>query len=485
MLYASLWLCLVAAEPDTRAVDGLVASALEAWGVPGAAVVVVHGDETAILKGYGRRALGKPEPITPATIFPLASCSKAFTTTLLAMLADDGQLDWDDPVRKHLPDFTLPDPHADALLTMRDLLCHRSGIGGHDLLWYRAAWGIDETVKRVQLLPLSYPFRSGYRYSSIPFLVAGKAIEKRTGERWEKLVKSRICEPLGLAGVSLTTTAIPADANRAAGHRLGKRGKLESMAEYVIDEPNPSGSVNATAADMASWLKFHLARGVGPDGKRIVSVKNLTETHTPQNLIPMRGSARSMNPDTVQLAYGMGWIIQDYRGKKVISHGGMIDGFRVQITFLPEEELGIAVLCNLHETRMTQALTNSLIDRFAGLKARDWNAYYRKVVDEEAAERRRGIIVRDKARNPDAKMSLALACYAGKYDHPAFGAATVAETSSKLTLTYGKFVCPLDHFEHNTFRVAEGFFEEQLVLFGVENGKVAQLRFQGQEFRRK
>ena len=180
MFYPSLWLCLVAAEPDTRAVDGLVAAALKAWSVPGTAVVVVRGEETAILKGYGRRALGKPEPVTPATVFPLASCSKAFTTTLLAMLADDGQIGWDDPVRKHFPGFQLPDPHADALLTMRDLLCHRSGIGGHDLLWYRATWGIDDIVKRVQLLPLDYPFRGGYRYSSIPFLVAGRAMEKRT-----------------------------------------------------------------------------------------------------------------------------------------------------------------------------------------------------------------------------------------------------------------------------------------------------------------
>ena len=256
------------------------------------------------------------------------------------------------------------------------------------------------------------------------------------------------------------------------------------MPTYVIEKPNPSGSVNATAADIASWLKFHLARGVGPDGKRIVSVKNLTETHTPQNLIPMRGSATSMNPDTVQLAYGMGWLIQDYRGKKVISHGGMIDGFRVQITFLPDEGLGVAVFCNLHETRMTQALSNSLVDLFVGLEAKDWNAYYRKVVDEEAAERKRDLAARNMARDPDARMSLAVACYAGKYEHPAFGTATVTEMAGKLTLTYGKFVCPLEHFEKDTFRVVEGFFEEQLVTFAVENGIAVRVRFQGHEFMR-
>ena len=247
---------LVAAEPDTRAVDGLVAAALKAWDVPGAAVVVVRGEDTLVLKGYGSRRLGNPDAVTPDTIFPLASCSKAFTTTLLAMLADDGLFGWDDPVRKHLPDFKLPDPNANALLTMRDLLCHRSGIGGHDLLWYRASWGIDEVVKRVQLLPLDYPFRGGYRYSSIPLLVAGRAIEKRTGEKWEKLVRTRITDPLGMAGVTFTTTAIPSDADRAEGHRLNKGGKLEAMAVYPIEEPNPSGSVNATRATSPRGSSF-------------------------------------------------------------------------------------------------------------------------------------------------------------------------------------------------------------------------------------
>jgi CubicO group peptidase (beta-lactamase class C family) len=401
------------------------------------------------------------------------------------MLADDGLVGWDDPVNKHLPGFKLPDPHADALLTMRDLLSHRSGVGGHDLLWYRAPWEIDEIVRRVQLLPLEYPFRGGYRYSSIPFLVAGKAIEKRTGEKWEGLVRTRICDPLGMSGVSFTTSAIPVDADRAGGHRLGKTGKVEAMVGYAIEEPNPSGSVNASARDIAAWLKFHLAKGVGPDGKRLVSVKNLTETHTPQNLIPMRGSAKTMNPETVQLAYGLAWLVYDYRGKKVVSHGGMIDGFRVQITFLPDEDLGVAVLCNLHETRMTQALTSSLVDLFSGLEAKDWNAFYRKLVDDETAKRKRDLAVRNKSRDPDAKMSLPVVDYAGTYEHPAYGPARVSTAANKLTLRYGNFTCPLEHFEKDTFRITEGFFVEQLVTFSVEKASAVRVKFQGWDFGRK
>lgn len=481
-----LWLCLLHLEPLGAAeVDKMAVDALQVWDVPGLALVVVKDDETLVLKGYGKREQGKPAPITPDTIFPLASCTKAFTSTLLAILADDEAMGWDDPVRKHLPAFKLSDPNADALLTMRDLLCHRCGIGGHDLLWYRVPWNIDEIVKRAQRLPLDYPFRGGYRYSSIPVLVAGRAIEKRTGKRWEDLVRERICEPLGMTGITFTTTAIPRDADRASGHRTGKNGKVENAPVYEIQEPNPSGSVNATARDLSAWLKFHLAQGVGPDGRRLVSMKNLGETHTPQNMIRMEGTARLLNPDSVQLTYGMGWLIYDYRGKKVLSHGGLIDGFKVQLTLVPEDHLAFAVLCNLHDSRMTAALTNSLIDLYCKLPARDWNAYYLKIVNEEAVGRKKAIEKRNAARDTNLKASIPLSGFAGEYQHPAYGAATVTEMNGKLNLAFSTFTIPLEHFEGNTFRVSDGLFEEQLIPFTVSGERSLALKFAGQEFTRK
>jgi CubicO group peptidase (beta-lactamase class C family) len=470
-------------EPDPAAARKLAADALKAWEVPGAVVVVVRGDDTLLLEGFGRRALADPAKVTPDTVFPLASCTKAFTTTLLAMLADDGVMDWDDPVRKHLPTFKLSDPNADALLTVRDLLCHRTGIAGHDLLWYRAPWDIDVVLKRAQSLPLEYPFRGGFRYSSIPVMVAGRAIEKRTGQKWEKLVRTRICEPLGMTGVAFSTGDIPKD-ERAAGHQL-KGGKVESMPVWELREPNPSGSVFATGRDVAAWLQFHLASGLGPDGKRLVSIKNLNETKTPHNVVRREGSVKVLNPDTVQISHALGWLVYDHRGKKVVSHGGMYDGFRVQLTMLPDEKLGIAVLCNLHDTRMNAALTNSLIDLYADLPAKDWNEYFRKVVDDETAERKDQIAARNKARDPTKKPTLALAGYAGEYAHPAYGTATIRTNGDKLTLTWSSFECELEHFEEDTFRVTAGFFEDQLVSVTVADGKATGLKFAGQEFRRK
>ena len=283
-------------DPKPEAIDAIAAAALKAFQVPGAAIVVVRGDQTLILKGYGRRSLDGNDPVTPDTVFPLASCTKQFTTTLLAMLVDDGTLDWDDPVKKHFPAFKLSDPNANALLTVRDLVSHRTGLAGHDLLWYRAPWNIDHTLKQVPKLPLDYPFRGGYRYSSIPFMAAGRVAEVCGKEKWEKLVRERICEPLEMKGVTFTTTDIPKDADRARGHKLNKAGKVERMATYEMKEPNPSGSMNATARDLVMWLQFQVSDGVAPSGKRLISSKPLLETRTGQNIIRLEGSVEGALP---------------------------------------------------------------------------------------------------------------------------------------------------------------------------------------------
>ncbi|WP_439624819.1 serine hydrolase [Gemmata sp.] len=475
----------VAAEPDPAAAEKIVADALRAWQVPGAAVVVVRGDDTLLLKGFGVREARKADKVTPDTVFPLASCSKAFTSALIAMLVDDEALAWDDRVSKHLPGFALSDPNANALLTVRDLLSHRTGIGGHDLLWYRAPWGIDETLRRAKALPLDYPFRSGFAYTSVPVLAAGRYAEKRTGKKWEELVAARVCEPLGMTGVSFTTKGIPKDAERSFGHKLEKDGKPVVVPWYEITEPNPAGSVNATARDLAAWLKFHLSDGINPNGTRIVSVKNLDETKAPHTPVRLDGLAKALNPDTAQLSYCMGWLCYDHRGKKVLSHGGMIDGFRVQVTLVPGENLGVAVLANLQETRMNAAVTNALVDLYCDLEARDWNAFFRKVADQEAADRRAALEVRDASRKPDAKPSLPLANYAGEYANPAYGTLTVSCAGGKLALKWSSFACPLEQFEADTFRVTSGFFEDRLVTFTAAEGKATGVRFADQEFKKK
>ena len=474
-----------AADVEPAVVDQLAADALRAWDVPGAAVVVVRGEHVHVLKGYGRAHLGRPGEITPDTPFPLASCTKAFTSAVIATLVDEGEMRWDDPVRTHLPTFHLSDPHADALVSLRDLLTHRTGLAQHDLLWYRAPWGLDESVERAGRLPLDYPFRGGYAYSSLMYIAAGRAAERRAGRSWDDLVRTRLTDPLGMTGVRLTTKDVPADA-RPGGHRRGKDGKPEPMPWYEFPDPNPAGSMVATPRDLAAWLRFHLAGGKTAAERRLVSERNLLETRTPQNVVRLEGNARRMNPDTVQMSYAMGWVVYDHRGKHVVAHGGIIDGFRLVFALLPAEKLGFAVVANLHESRMPQALVNTLIDRYCGLPERDWNALFLKFQADDDAAAKAAVEARNKARNPNLKPTLAAEGYAGTYHHPAYGTAKVTAADGKMVLEWSTFRCPLEHFEGDVFRVTDGFFEDRPAEFAAKAGQpAAALAFAGVVFERK
>jgi CubicO group peptidase (beta-lactamase class C family) len=462
------------AKPDSAIVDAAIRDALKAWGVPGASVAVVRNGEVIYLKGHGVREAGSDRPMTPDTIFPLASCTKAFTTTVMAMLVDEGKMSWDDPVRKHLDWFHLSDPLADRDVRLRDLVTHRTGVRSHDLLWYRSPLKQEELVRRVGLLPLDQPFRTTFQYQSTMFTAAGLAAGAAAKTTWADLVRQRLLVPLEMTGASLTTTEAEKTADRAMPHRPGSDGKPDVIAWYPQETPDPAGSLNASARDLTKWLIFHLDEG-RYRGKRLVSAEALHETHTPQIVLPADGINRDLNPETHQSSYGMAWRIQDYRRTLLLSHAGAIDGFRAQIILLPREKVGIALLCNMNQSRINLALGNTLIDLFLGLPKRDWNAYFLDVVKKERAEAAARIKKRLGQRDPNAKPSLPLAAYVGSYEHPAYGQARVTAEDGSLVLRWSSFRWPLEHVQHDTFLVREDAFGEADVTFSTEAAKVVSM----------
>ena len=473
-----------AQEATPADLDAAVREALRVWEVPGAAVVVVRGDTLMHLKGYGRRELGRIAPITADTVFPLASCTKAFTAVGLAIAVDDGKFTWDDPVRKHLPDFQLFDKNATELVTLRDLVCHRTGVGGHDLLWYRTPWGQTESIRRISRIPPSGPFRATFAYQSVMFMAAGQAAGKYYLGGWAGLTRERILVPLGMTATTLSEPDPAKSGDRAAGHRKARDGTIGRTPEYPMPEPNPAGSVHTTARDVGKWLQFQLGDGTNIRGKRVVSQAGLRETHTPQTIIPLEGPARAMNPHTHFLTYAMGWVAQDYRGVKVQSHAGWIDGFRVQLTLIPEKKIGFALLANLHGTRMNLALSNRFIDLLMNFPETDWNAHYGGLdrADEAAAER--GRRDRDAGRKPDEKPSLPLAAFVGEYEHPAYGTCKVTLDKGQLRWEWSSFAKELEPYRGDVFEIHDEVLRDPLVAFTVERERVATLRALDVEFRK-
>ena len=214
---------------DATAVDRIVQEALKAWDVPGVAVAIVRDDNVVYLKGHGVRELGHKDPVTPDTLFPIASCTKSFTTTAMAMLVDEGKMGWDDPVRKHLDYFHLYDPLADANVTLRDLVTHRTGVRGHELLWYRSPWTPEEVVRKMALVKPDRPFRSSFQYQSTMFTAAGLAVGKAAKTSWADFVQRRMLDPLDMKATTLTTAAAEKVPDHASPHRPGSRGELETI----------------------------------------------------------------------------------------------------------------------------------------------------------------------------------------------------------------------------------------------------------------
>ena len=478
---------LPAATPDAEKFDRLVADALKVWDVPGAAVVIVTPDGLVHLKGYGVREVGGM-PVTPDTAFPLASCTKAFTTALVARLADAGRLSWDDPVRKHLPDFHLSDPAADALVTLRDLAAHRTGVGPHDLFWYRSPWSQEEMVRRAGKLRLSRPFRTAMQYQSVMYIALGQAAAKAGGKPWAELISKQVFEPLEMKDATLTTTAAFKQSDRASGHKPGADGKLAVVPWYEQPEANPAGSVNASARDLAAWLRFQLSGGRHGD-TQLVSEAALRETQSPQTVIRMGDDAHALSPESQQTSYGLAWVVQDYRGRLQVQHAGMIDGFRAHVTLLPKDGYAFAILANREGTRMNLALSNALTDLLLGLPSRDWNKYLLGVqADAEEATRVQARQA-DLARQRDPrKPSVPEEKLAGDYEEPAYGTAIIRAGKDGLVWEWGNWKLRLEHFNGNSFRFrapANPYLDGMSVRFAIEGTIVRGFNLDGLVFERK
>lgn len=481
---------LPASEPapskpiDEKVIDAVIQKALKDFDAPGVAVAVVRDEKVVYLKGAGVRQLGGDAPVTPDTLFAIASCSKAFTATAVAMLVDEGKAQWDDPVRKHLPSFRLSDPLADRDVTLRDLLCHRTGLARHDWLRKRAPWGPEETIRRLAHLKPSTSFRSTYEYNNLAFLSAGHALATLDKRPFADCLRQRLFEPLGMRGVMMSGADAEKAADRAAPHLKNVYGKVAVIPRY-LQLADGAGGINASARDLTGWLRFQLSPGV-IDGKRLVAESALKETHTPQIVIRREGQMATSHPDGVatQVSYGLGWFIHDHHGHEVHSHGGSIDGFRARCVLVPRARTGFVVLTNLGGWSLPEAVSNNLLDLLLGAPPRDWNAHFLAAGRRQEAQDADKKSKRQATRRTGTKPSLELAAYTGSYQDPAYGEARVLLEGNSLRLHWSSLKLPLEHFHFDTFSAEDrGVRLESEVVFRLgADGKVAGMGFLGQDF---
>jgi len=432
---------------DRSAIDSIARAAIEAWGMPGLAVAVVSGDET-YTQGYGVREIGKDDLVTPETLFAVGSITKSFTTASMAMLIDEGKMSWDDHPRRHIPHFKLLDPLADANVTLRDMVAHRTGLARHDALWYRSLWSTDELLVKVGLLPPAFSFRSTYQYNNLLYMAAGRAVEAASGITWEQFVKTRIFEPLGMSRSILSTNDLESSGNYCTPHAK-KDEEIIAIPWCNLDNVGACGSLNSCASDIAQWVRFHLGDGTW-EGKQLISKRNLDEMHSAQMVIPIDENMRKLAGTTIQ-SYCLGWNLLNYRGHTLVLHGGAIDGFNASVVIVPEKNVGIAVLSNLSNDMAVWSVRNGIIDHLLDLQSLDWSREL-AAIQKEARDKEKTAEEERKAKRVEGTSpSKELADYAGIYEDAAYGQAKVTIEDGVLTFTWNNHLAKLEHFHFDTF----------------------------------
>jgi CubicO group peptidase (beta-lactamase class C family) len=447
--------------------DRYVARVLETFQVPGIALAVVKDGKVLAAKGYGVRTLGERAPVDSRTLFGIASNTKAFTATALALLVEEGKLEWDAPVIRYLPDFALYDPYVTRELTVRDLLVHRSGLGlgAGDLLWWpESNHSRKEIVRRLRFIQPATSFRSAYAYDNVLYTVAGEVIEAVSGESWEEFVASRILQKVGMTGSDVrhsaagtgghATGANTAGANTATTHAVVD-GRLRAVAPFTSDAVNPAGGIMSNAEDMATWVMVQLDSGRVADGSRLFSPATTRQLWTLVTPMPIGNAIpglEHLRPDFN--GYALGFTTRDYRGAKMLSHTGGLPGYVSMVSMIPELRLGIVVLTNQESGAAFQAITYRLLDHFLGAAPIDYPSAYQRL----AAQQQERLAAAEKAaateREVASRPSLPLERYAGRYTDAWYGDITITHADGRLTIRFEHtpaLTGALEHWQHDTF----------------------------------
>jgi CubicO group peptidase (beta-lactamase class C family) len=431
--------------------DAYINQAITQWKVPGLAIAIVRNDSVIYAKGYGVREVGRPDPVTERTIFAIGSSSKAFTAASIAMLVDEKKVALDASPGTYIPGFQMFDPQVTRDLTVRDLLSHRSGLARGELAWYGSPFDRDEIVRRVRYLEPSWTFRSQFGYQNIMYITAGQVVAKMSGKTWDEFVRERIFAPLGMTASSTTIRGLEAVTNKSSPH-ADVSDTIRAIPWRDIDNAGPAGSINSHAVDMAQWVRLQLGRGMF-GGQRLISARQADEMHQAQMVIRVDSASRASTPETHLKAYGLGWFLEDYRGRMVVHHGGNVDGFTALVAMMPEERFGVVLLANMNGTGLPTALMHEVFDKHLKAPTKDWAGEGLKRLEASRA-RAREAQSRAPQRVAGTKPSLPLSGYAGTYTDSLYGDVVIQEQDGGLQLTFGStWKGVLEHWHFDTFRV--------------------------------
>ncbi len=471
-------------------IEAYIEQALKDWGIPGGASLIMKDGQLLSNRGYGVRELGKPEEMEADTIFHIASSTKAFTATCLGLLVDEGKLGWDDPVVKYLPEFKVYDPWITQQVTVRDLLNHKLGLKRYNHIMFRNdPFDPDEFLQHVPYLKPYTDFRTRFVYGNEQYILAGKLVEVISGKPYDDFLQERIFDPLGMTSTFPTLSHLERSGlkNICHGH-CNLDGGFVPVGVRLLDPVQPlplvdigmnaAGCIWSNLPDLARWLEFFLGNGTFR-GKTLASPQVMEEMRTPQFSIAPRDEElntifNAVGVDVNIMTYAFGWYVLDYRGRKMVVHGGNIHNGNNIIGFLPGENLAFVIFVNTYQVIAHALLSFFTLDAMFGFNV----DYSRRGIEAAkmwqagATQAIQGLI---SSRKADTHPALPLERYAGKYVSPLMGDLSIVLENGELRFYYGNsqiFDATLQHWQDETFVVEfkNKYQDPEFVSFQVSEG---------------
>lgn len=435
-------------------IDCIANEALKNFDVPGVAIGIVFNDQI-VTQGYGFRNLDQVLPVTDKTLFPIASCTKAFTAMLLGQLVSEGKIAFDDPVNKYIPEFFSVDLERTDCLTIRDLLAHRTGIARHDSIWFLHEISRSSILEIIKKLEPACNLRAEFQYNNFMYTIAGMVIERVLGQPWEEIVMNRLLKPLNM-NLSNTSLEVLQNSSDYSLPYAEIHGVIKQIPFRNIQPLCPAGGINSNVQDMVNWLKLHLSQGYNS----LIQPEILEEMHVVQ--MPIAITLNKMNSFSIE-GYGLGWLIGKYRENRLIIHDGDLDGFSSEVALLPDIGLGIVLLTNSSSDGKfaITAIRNQIIDKILGIEDIDWTSELQNI--RTAAKK--SLIESLEMFNEGSIVDLnqPLEAYAGCYSHPAYGTLEIKIENGQLNAYFGNLWIPL-YFKSNDLFICQS---PDLLYYGV------------------
>ena len=446
--------------------DAYMEQTLKDWNTPGVGVGIVVNDKLVFAKGYGYRDYEQKLPFTPKTMQPIASNSKLFTAVAAGMLVEEGKLTWDKPIRESVPNIQFYNDQLNSNVTLRDMLSHRTGVTRHDLIWFKSPFTRKELFERLKYLEPQEPLRTTFLYNNLMFAAVGQIIELKSGKKWEDFVRERIFTPLDMSATNYTI----ADMLKQPDYGVPFREKRDSFELYKIpyyedtEGVAPAGAVISNIDELSHWLSALMNEGKY-NGKQVLPASVVKATLQPAIGLPNTAGEALGYWEILNPAYGMGRQTASYRGKLLTFHGGDLPGFHSQVSFMPNDKIGVIVLViSDHSAPLYNIISYNIYERLLGLDQTPWS---QRQLAQRLANKKAGTEARSKAggdRVPNTKPSHALGDYLAEYENPAYGILKIGLQGDQLQFSFHEFHFPLNHFHYDRFDTPD---DEQYGKFSV------------------